>query len=64
MDIQNQSKLVFNRYGSQYFLSQVWIAGHRDGEQLRKTGQERGLQRELAKLGSKPEVITIASRSK
>jgi hypothetical protein len=30
-EIQPKSKLVFNRYGDQYFLSEVWIAGRSEG---------------------------------
>src|ERR1051325_4337307 len=45
--IQDQSKLVFNRYGSQYFLSQVWIAGRSSGEEVRQSSTERGIRREL-----------------
>jgi hypothetical protein len=62
-DIQDQSKLVFNRYGNQYFLSQVWIAGRSSGEEVRQGSTERGIRRELAALGHKPERVEIAVRT-
>ena len=58
---QGDSKLVFNRYGDQFFLSQVWIAGLTDGQELTKTGRERLLQREMARGSGKPEMISIAA---
>ena len=35
-----KGKLVFNRYGDDYFLSQIWKAGSNVGSQLRKTRRE------------------------
>ena len=32
---QDKSKLVFRRYGSQYFLSQIWTAGATAGREVR-----------------------------
>jgi hypothetical protein len=37
---QEKTKLVFHRYGSQYFLSQVWVAGDNIGQELPKSGRE------------------------
>lgn len=62
-DPQNHSKLVFHRYGSQYFLAQVWIVGSSSGEELRQSTQERGIRRELAALRQKPQRIEIAVRA-
>ena len=39
------SKLVFNRYGSSYFLSQIWHQGINRGHELRKTKTEREMAR-------------------
>ena len=61
-DVQAESKLVFNRYGDQYFLSQVWIAGRTDGQELARTSRERVLQREIARSKTKPEAIAVAGR--
>ena len=62
-DIQNESKLVFNRYGSQYFLSQVWIAGRSSGDEVREDATERGIRREMAALGHKPDRVEVAVRT-
>jgi hypothetical protein len=59
-DIQNESKLVFNRYGNQYFLSQVWVAGRSNGDEMRQSSTERGIRREMAALRQKPERVEIA----
>jgi len=34
------SKLVFHRYGSEYFLAQIWTAGHEQGKELPKSSRE------------------------
>jgi hypothetical protein len=39
--VQEKSKLVFHRYGNQYFLAQIWTAGNDRGRELPKTEQER-----------------------
>ena len=50
------AKLVFNRYGDHYFLSQVWPAGIA-GRELSKSRQEV----EVAKAGSRPEVLSLVA---
>ena len=62
-DIQDQSKLVFNRYGNQYFLAQVWVAGRSSGQEVRQSSTERGIRREMAALGRKPDRIEVAVRT-
>ena len=51
-----QGKLVFHRYGQRYFLSEVWNGGERTGRQLRKSGAERAIERQLAAIPSKSEL--------
>jgi hypothetical protein len=61
-DKQLRAKLVFHRYGSTYFLSQIWMAGEATGCELQKTKQERAIQRELkmiASNGSAYEVVEV-----
>jgi hypothetical protein len=63
-DSDTAAKLVFHRYGSTYFLSQVWMAGEMSGRELSRTGQERSLQRELKTIVSTKhtyEVVEIAA---
>jgi hypothetical protein len=35
-----ESKLIFNRYGNDYFLSRIWRAGSDTGNEIRKSGRE------------------------
>lgn len=46
------AKLVFHRYGSTYFLSQVWLAGRSTGREFAKTKQERAIEHELKKIAA------------
>jgi hypothetical protein len=59
---QEQSKLVFNRYNDHYFLSQVWVAGHSTGRELRQTAREKEIA-QSAKLETKDQVVLLASLS-
>jgi len=54
-----KSSLVFNRYGDQYFLSQIWVAGDASSAQVRKTPAELEAAR---KAGATKESV-IASKS-
>ena len=46
---QNESKLVFHRYGDQYFLEQIWTAGEREGTEVPESRSERSVRQQLAK---------------
>ena len=61
--IQDHSpRLIFNRYGEQYFLTQVWAGRDIGGRALRKFHGELELAQEyLAKNVSLPEVVSIAA---
>jgi hypothetical protein len=50
-----ETKLVFNRYDNQNFLSQIWIAGDNSGRQL----QRRQSELQLAKNGIQPEKVFV-----
>jgi len=63
-DNQVQTRVVFNRYNDQYFLSQVWISGRSTGRELHKSRQERALERELAARAAKPESIAVAGKAR
>jgi hypothetical protein len=56
--INEQSKLIFHRYGNQYFLSQVWAAGSGMGHQLHQSKAER----EIAKNMAKPKVEILSAK--
>jgi len=47
-----KAKLVFHRYGSTYFLSQVWLAGNSTGREFARTKQERAAEKELKKIAA------------
>jgi hypothetical protein len=57
-------KLVFHRYGNQYFLSEVWISRGIDGNGLYASAAERRLTKELAKTNAGPEKIEMVARKK
>lgn len=61
---QRESRLVFNRYGNQYFLSQLWTTGEASGRETIKSSHERKLSRELAKQGLKVERVAISTAQK
>jgi len=57
------TRLTFHRYGNQYFLAKVEIAGW-NGLELPKTKAERQAakqanERNLAKNGGQPEIVTV-----
>ena len=66
------ARLVFNRYGNTYFLTQVWAAGSSEGRELRKSKAEHSAEIELAKNASSselaqsggPETVTIVAEMK
>jgi hypothetical protein len=41
-------KMVFHRYGNQYFLAEVWAAGETQGRQLLKSSREKAIEQEWA----------------
>lgn len=44
----DKSSLIFNRYGSRYFLSQIWVEGERSGVLFRPTPAELKEGRQIA----------------
>ncbi len=54
-------KLVFHRYGDQYFLSQVWTGGDNVGLELTRSRRERVLQREMAARAADYQSVTLAT---
>ena len=51
-----EAKLVFRRYGEQYFLGQIWT-GH-VGRQIQKSNEEL----KVAKSSPEPELIYVATK--
>jgi len=65
-DREKAAKLVFHRYGSTYFLAQVWRAGEATGREISKSDQERGMARELklAKNGRSFETVIVVANAR
>lgn len=56
------SKLIFRRYGDQYFLAQIFVAGRTEGTELLRTKAERRLvkgMRDHLAGNVAPELVTI-----
>jgi hypothetical protein len=51
LDLTENAKLVFHRYGDQYFLYQVWAAGTTTGRQFPKSRSEREAQNANPQVG-------------
>jgi hypothetical protein len=51
-------KLVFNRYGDQYFLAEIWFAGELSGNQVVKSEREEALIKEFG-INKKRGRVTI-----
>lgn len=49
---QTRARLVFHKYGRQYFLAEVWTGGDDSGLQLLKSRQERAIEREFETIAS------------
>ena len=62
-DVQKETKLVFNRYGGRYFLSQIWTAGSSRGKQLRKSAREKEMA-QMASNEDQGQVVLAAELSK
>lgn len=56
------AKLVFRRYGQQYFLAQIWNEGSTEAMQLPTSRAERELAKELKHLAqhtAQPELVAV-----
>lgn len=58
MKVQDHGKLVFHRYGNQYFLYQVWSQGRSEGFQVPKGHTEKEMLR--AKAEPAPSTTELA----
>lgn len=61
----SQAKLVFHRYGNQYFLSQVWDEGGTVAMQLSESRAERELAKQtkhLARNKAEPETVVVLAQ--
>ena len=59
LDLNDHAKLVFHRYGDQYFLYQVWAPGTTTGRQFPKSRAERDAQAATPVVGQTPRDIHV-----
>ena len=61
---EQKARIIFNRYGDRYFLSQAWVSGGDVGRELHPSGAERRLAKELslAKGDAKSQKVQVAVR--
>jgi len=57
----DKTKLVFNQYGSRYFLSEIWVNGATRGRQLPKTSREKELAKDWAQDLTRRRVEIVAT---
>jgi len=59
----SDAKLVFNRYGNQYFLTRIWDGGETSSDLIKsKTEREAAKAKYLAQNNDQPEVVTIVAQ--
>lgn len=56
LNVSSDTKLVFHRYGDEYFLSQIWIQGEREGLQFNISRREA----EMAQNSQSNDVVILA----
>jgi hypothetical protein len=59
----DKTKLVFNRYGNQYFLSLVGVNGETLGHQLPKSSRKKEVARDMARSLTQERVEVLATFS-
>jgi hypothetical protein len=58
-ELQTETRLIFHRYGNQYFLSQIWTSGQKLGRELlvgraeQEVARQNGSEKKLAVLAAK-----------
>lgn len=57
--MNQKAKLVFSRYGNQYYFSQAWLGSESLGMQAVKSRQEKAAAKEMARLSNKPEMVAL-----
>ena len=58
-EASDAARLIFNRYGTQYFFAQAWMPYDRNGVEARQSRTERSMQRELNITGQKREMVAL-----
>jgi hypothetical protein len=63
-DRQEDSRLVFNRYGEHYFLTQVWSAGQSNGRELFRTSAEGVFAHAAAQNGGEVQKVYVVAKGR
>ena len=56
------TRLEFRRYGSQYFLASLWLAGQTEGMEMQRTDAERRAAealKNIAGVPAQPELVVV-----
>lgn len=57
-----RSRLVFHRYGNEYFFTQAWVDGDSTGLEAQKSRAERAAERELTAIKMATESVAVTAR--
>ena len=57
-------KLVFHRYGNEYFLAELWTSRNTVGRSVNRTGAERWPARQLARVKMQTEPVEVTTALK
>ena len=60
--MNQNSRLVFSRYGNQYYFARAWLGSERIGMQAIKSRQEKATAKEMARLAYQPEMVALTIR--
>jgi hypothetical protein len=63
-DLTNKGKLIFHRYGSQYFLTEVWPAGAITGRGLPQSKSEQTIVKNVEDQGWSTVTVTLTMNRK
>jgi len=59
---QETARLIFNRYGDDYFFTQAWMPADNTGMQAPKSRSEKRIARELANMNQAKESVAVSAR--
>ena len=59
---QERAKLVFHRYGNQYFFAQAWVDRQKTGLEAPKSRAEQAAEHELTAIKMATESVTVTAR--
>jgi len=58
----DRAKLLFHRYGNQYFFAQAWVDRDSRGLEAQKSRAERAAEREFAEITIATKSVTVTAR--